>query len=127
MTTPSDHDPDLRGILGAPREFTSSQVSERVGIPTYRARRYWRALGFANVLDGHKRSAAPPVAWRGLVERTPVPLFQGRESRRTVLHQTWGLQTPNPTTFAPLLTTSDNKPLAAIYSHPDIVEVCWPS
>jgi adenylate cyclase len=54
MTTPPDHDPDFSGVLGAPREFTSSQVSERVGIPTYRARRYWRALGFANVPDGDR-------------------------------------------------------------------------
>jgi adenylate cyclase len=54
MTTPPDHDPDFSDVLGAPREFTSSQVSERVGIPTYRARRYWRALGFANVPEGDR-------------------------------------------------------------------------
>jgi hypothetical protein len=66
-----------------------------------------------------------PTDLRRLVERTLIPLFDRQESRRAVLHQTWDLQTPNPTTFAPLLTTSDNKPLAAIYSHPDIAEVWW--
>lgn len=52
MTTPRDREPDFGDILGARREFTSSQVSEIVGLPMYRARRYWRALGFANVPDG---------------------------------------------------------------------------
>lgn len=49
MTTPRDHDPDFSEVLGVSREFTSREVSEVVGIPTHRARRYWRALGFANV------------------------------------------------------------------------------
>ena len=54
MTTPPDPEPDIDDVLGAPREFTSSQVSDVVGVPTYRARRYWRALGFANVPDGDR-------------------------------------------------------------------------
>jgi hypothetical protein len=66
-----------------------------------------------------------PTNLRGLVEGTLVPLFEGQGSRRTVLQQTWDSQTPNPTTFIPLLTTSDDKPLAAIYSHPYIAEVWW--
>jgi adenylate cyclase len=43
---------DLAMVLGNPRKFTSREVSDAVGIPMYRARRYWRALGFANVPDG---------------------------------------------------------------------------
>lgn len=43
---------DLAMVLGSPRKFTSREVSDAVGIPMYRARRYWRALGFANVPDG---------------------------------------------------------------------------
>ncbi|NOR01366.1 hypothetical protein HGK72_15045 [Mycolicibacterium fortuitum] len=66
-----------------------------------------------------------PNNLRGLVERTLVPLFDGQESRRTVLEQSWEGSFPNPTTFTPLLTTSDGKPLAAIYSHPDIAQVWW--
>jgi hypothetical protein len=66
-----------------------------------------------------------PSDLRGLVERTLVPLFEGQGSRRTVLRQTWDQNSPNPTSFTPLLTTSDDKPLAAIYSHPDIAEVWW--
>jgi hypothetical protein len=66
-----------------------------------------------------------PTDLRGLVERALVPLFEGQGSRRTVLQQTWDRNSPNPTTFTPLLTTSDDKPLAAIYSHPDIAEVWW--
>jgi adenylate cyclase len=49
---PPDDDFDVADVLGAPPEFTSGQVAERGGIPIYRARRYWRALGFANVPDG---------------------------------------------------------------------------
>lgn len=33
------------------RHYTSHQVAEMAGVPVYRARRYWRALGFANVAD----------------------------------------------------------------------------
>jgi adenylate cyclase len=54
MSTSSNQDPDFSAVLGAPREFSSAEVSERAGIPTYRARRYWRALGFANVPDGER-------------------------------------------------------------------------
>jgi hypothetical protein len=66
-----------------------------------------------------------PPDLRGLVERTLVPLFEGQGSHRTVLEQTWDQNSPNPTSFTPLLTTSDDKPLAAIYRHPDIAEVWW--
>ncbi|MFI6478856.1 adenylate/guanylate cyclase domain-containing protein [Nonomuraea sp. NPDC050663] len=38
-------------FLGEPRRYTSHQVAEMAGVPVYRARRYWRALGFANVAD----------------------------------------------------------------------------
>jgi hypothetical protein len=65
-----------------------------------------------------------PTDLRGLVERTLVPLFEGVGSRRTVLEPWYG-SSPNPTTFTPLLTTSDGKPLAAIYRHPHIAEVWW--
>lgn len=68
---------------------------------------------------------ACPTNLRGLVGDTLSPLFEGQGSRRTVLQQTWDRQTQNPTTFTPLLTTSDQKPLAAIYRHPDIAEVWW--
>lgn len=54
MTTPHDDDSDFSAVLGAPREFSSAEVSNLVGIPTYRARRYWRALGFANVPEGDR-------------------------------------------------------------------------
>ncbi|MFI9556416.1 adenylate/guanylate cyclase domain-containing protein [Nonomuraea endophytica] len=33
------------------RRYTSHQVAEMAGVPVYRARRFWRALGFANVAD----------------------------------------------------------------------------
>jgi hypothetical protein len=66
-----------------------------------------------------------PADLRGLVERTLVPLFKGEGSRRIVITP-WFQNAPDgPTTFTPLLTTSDGKPLAAIYSHPDIAEVWW--
>jgi adenylate cyclase len=34
-----------------PRRYTSHQVADMAGVPVYRARRFWRALGFANVAD----------------------------------------------------------------------------
>ncbi len=37
--------------MGHRRRYTSHQVAEMAGVPVYRARRYWRALGFANVAD----------------------------------------------------------------------------
>jgi plastocyanin len=33
------------------RSHTSRQVADSVGVPMHRARRFWRALGFANVED----------------------------------------------------------------------------
>ncbi|MFI6603332.1 adenylate/guanylate cyclase domain-containing protein [Nonomuraea sp. NPDC050536] len=33
------------------RRYTSHQVADMAGVPVYRARRFWRALGFANVPD----------------------------------------------------------------------------
>lgn len=39
MTTPK-HGIDFDDVLGKPRELTSSQVTDAVGIPTYKARRY---------------------------------------------------------------------------------------
>ncbi|MEV0587027.1 adenylate/guanylate cyclase domain-containing protein [Nonomuraea sp. NPDC050310] len=38
-------------FLGETRRYTSHQVAEMAGVPVYRARRFWRALGFANVAD----------------------------------------------------------------------------
>lgn len=38
-------------LLQQHRRFTSQQVAELAGVPVYRARRFWRALGFANVAD----------------------------------------------------------------------------
>ncbi|MET9242837.1 adenylate/guanylate cyclase domain-containing protein [Nonomuraea sp. NPDC003709] len=38
-------------FLREPRRYTSHQVAYMAGVPVYRARRYWRALGFANVAD----------------------------------------------------------------------------
>ncbi|MGR6920756.1 adenylate/guanylate cyclase domain-containing protein [[Actinomadura] parvosata] len=38
-------------FLREPRRYTSHQVAEMAGVPVYRARRFWRALGFANVPD----------------------------------------------------------------------------
>ncbi|GAA0944691.1 adenylate/guanylate cyclase domain-containing protein [Nonomuraea longicatena] len=38
-------------FLREPRRYTSHQVAYMAGVPVYRARRFWRALGFANVSD----------------------------------------------------------------------------
>jgi adenylate cyclase len=35
-------------LLGAPRRWTRAEVAEQSGVPLERARRYWRALGFAD-------------------------------------------------------------------------------
>ena len=35
-------------LLGAPRRYTRDQAAALAGVPTQRARKYWRALGFAN-------------------------------------------------------------------------------
>jgi adenylate cyclase len=60
MTAPK-HGIDLDAVLGGPREFTSSQVSDTVGTPTYKARRYWRAMGFANVPDGEREFTSADI------------------------------------------------------------------
>lgn len=49
-------------LLGSQREFSSREVSEAVGIPMYRARRYWRALGFANVPEGERAFTSADIA-----------------------------------------------------------------
>jgi len=36
-------------LLQQPRRYTSREVAGMAGVPVYRARRFWRALGFANV------------------------------------------------------------------------------
>lgn len=36
-------------VLGEPRRYTSREVADAVNVPVHRARRFWRALGFANV------------------------------------------------------------------------------
>lgn len=36
-------------VLGEPRRYTSREVADAVSLPMHRARRFWRALGFANV------------------------------------------------------------------------------
>jgi adenylate cyclase len=52
---------DLSALLGKLGEFTSSQVSDAVGIPTYKARRYWRAMGFPNVPEGEREFTSADV------------------------------------------------------------------
>ncbi|MFI7445129.1 adenylate/guanylate cyclase domain-containing protein [Nonomuraea indica] len=46
-------DPDglAEAFLREPRRYTSHQVAHMAGVPVYRARRFWRALGFPNVAD----------------------------------------------------------------------------
>ncbi|MEW9550777.1 adenylate/guanylate cyclase domain-containing protein [Nonomuraea sp. NPDC050783] len=46
-----DGDGLTEAFLREPRRYTSHQVAEMAGVPVYRARRFWRALGFANVAD----------------------------------------------------------------------------
>ncbi|MER7367046.1 adenylate/guanylate cyclase domain-containing protein [Nonomuraea wenchangensis] len=46
-----DGDGLIEAFLREPRRYTSHQVAEMAGVPVYRARRFWRALGFANVAD----------------------------------------------------------------------------
>lgn len=41
----------IETILGSPRGFSSREVAEAVGVPVYRARKFWRAFGFPNVPD----------------------------------------------------------------------------
>ncbi|GAA2353711.1 adenylate/guanylate cyclase domain-containing protein [Nonomuraea africana] len=51
--TVDDPEIDLltEAFLRQPARYTSHQVAAMAGVPVYRARRYWRALGFANVAD----------------------------------------------------------------------------
>ncbi|MFD1935027.1 MULTISPECIES: adenylate/guanylate cyclase domain-containing protein [Nonomuraea] len=52
MTVEDPHiDLLAEAFLRQPRRYTSHQVAAMAGVPVYRARRYWRALGFANVAD----------------------------------------------------------------------------
>ncbi|NUP80151.1 MAG: adenylate/guanylate cyclase domain-containing protein [Nonomuraea sp.] len=46
-----DGDGLAEAFLREPRRYTSHQVAHMAGVPVYRARRLWRALGFANVAD----------------------------------------------------------------------------
>ena len=64
-----------------------------------------------------------PANLRGLVKDTLIPLLASRGSSRVVLQRNWARDTP--TTFIPLLTTSNRNVLAAIYSHPHIAEAWW--
>ncbi len=41
-------------LLGAPRRYTREEAADAAGVPLLRARRYWRALGFANT--GHAKA-----------------------------------------------------------------------
>src|SRR3979411_1227282 len=38
-------------LLQHRRRYTGGEVADLAGVPVYRARRFWRALGFANVGD----------------------------------------------------------------------------
>ncbi|MER7499313.1 adenylate/guanylate cyclase domain-containing protein [Nonomuraea pusilla] len=44
-----DGDGLAEAFLREPRRYTSRQVADLAGVPLYRARRFWRALGFPNV------------------------------------------------------------------------------
>jgi hypothetical protein len=57
------------------------------------------------------------------VADTLIPLLASRGSSRDVLRPVWG--EASPATFIPLLVTSHQNVLAAIYSHPDIEAVWW--
>lgn len=46
-----DREQLARPVLGEPPRYTSRQVAAAVGVPMHRARRFWRALGYANVED----------------------------------------------------------------------------
>jgi adenylate cyclase len=54
-------------LLGAPRRYTSTEAAERAGVPIERARRYWRALGFANTGTAIAFTDADVAALRALV------------------------------------------------------------
>ena len=62
MNVPPE-DPDIGDLaIGLPRRYTANQVSAAAGVPTYRARRFWRALGFANVPRGDVEFTEADVA-----------------------------------------------------------------
>ncbi|NBE94784.1 adenylate/guanylate cyclase domain-containing protein [Nonomuraea sp. KC401] len=46
-----DGDALREAFLREPRRYTSHQVADMAGVPVYRARRLWRALGLPNVAD----------------------------------------------------------------------------
>ncbi|SEG97116.1 adenylate cyclase [Nonomuraea solani] len=46
-----DGDGLAEAFLREPRRYTSHQVADMAGVPVYRARRFWRALGLPNVPD----------------------------------------------------------------------------
>jgi hypothetical protein len=97
-------------------------------VSVWKAQRGWGAPGpTLSESFGDELHIAPtcPTNLRGLVRDTLFALFEGQGSRRNVLQQTWDMNTPSPAIFIPLLTTSDQKPLAAIYRHPNIAEVWW--
>lgn len=62
MNEPPEN-PDIGELaIGLPRRYTTDQVSGAAGVPTYRARRFWRALGFANVPQGDVEFTEADVA-----------------------------------------------------------------
>ncbi len=62
------HGPLSDRILGARREFTSHDIAAAAGVPVYRARRFWRALGLTDIGDdGPQFTAADSEALRRLL------------------------------------------------------------
>jgi adenylate cyclase len=86
--TPPEPNVDVSALLAGSRELTSSQVTDAVGIPMYKARRYWRALGFANVPDGEREFTNADVealsTLRSLVTDGVLDEHQTVELMRTV-------------------------------------------
>ncbi len=71
MTDPSSADPAQeveRALLGEPRRLRRREVSAAAGVSLLSARRFWRALGFANVDDDYAAfTAADLVALQQVV------------------------------------------------------------
>ncbi len=67
MDGPSAADLDAL-LLGAPRLYTREQAAELAGVSLERARRYWRALGFANTGSARAFTDADVAAMRRLDE-----------------------------------------------------------
>ena len=65
MDGPSAADLDSL-LLGAPRRYTREQAAELAGVSLERARRYWRALGFANTGSAQAFTDADVAAMRRL-------------------------------------------------------------